>query len=90
MPLITHKVKDALERLASIRPGDKVRFFGTARNLDIWSEVGPVLEIDRKGLFQGLVRGKEDSITEVANRKAIISVILAGAEEVSCRARSPG
>src|SRR5262245_7200040 len=77
MPLKKEGVEVALKRLAGVKVGDKVSF-------DL-SHGRPVcFDIDRKGLFQGLGRRAEDSISRVENQKAIAYILMAGAEEASC------
>jgi hypothetical protein len=82
MPLNTQRVEEALKRLAGVKPGDKVHFGGPrgANYPNNWFN----LEVDRKGLFQGLGRGKDDSIASTANQKALADIIMAGAEGVMC------
>jgi hypothetical protein len=76
MPLDNQAVRAALKVLAQVRLGDKVRFG--------LSHGRPIFAVDRKGVFQAIGRHAADSISEVANQRAIANILMGGAEEVSC------
>jgi hypothetical protein len=66
-------VVKALQRLAQVRVGDKLQF-SQGHGMSY-------LGIDRKGLFQGVGRSAADSISNVANQKAIAEILMMGTEE---------